>query len=228
MISQPYQAVVFDFDYTLADSSQGIIACVNYALETLGFPPVPPAAILPTVGLALPEMLCVLVGEQARDRASEFSRLFIARADQIMAGMTVIYAQTAPTVAALRAAGLRLGIVTTKFRYRVEAILPPELRMALGVIVGIEDVERPKPDPQGLLAALQRLGVAVEHALYVGDSPTDAATAQRAGVPFVAVLSGATLREAFASYAPLAILAHVGELPAWLARETPAAESLRE
>ena len=54
------------------------------------------------------------------------------------------------------------------------------------VIVGGEDVEREKPDPAGLSAAVERLDVAPAALLYVGDSPTDAETARRAGVRFAA------------------------------------------
>jgi len=49
------------------------------------------------------------------------------------------------------------------------------------VIVGGEDVEREKPDPAGLSAAVERLDVAPTALLYVGDSPTDAESARRAG-----------------------------------------------
>ncbi len=49
----PFRAVLFDFDYTLGDSSEGIVLCVNRALESLGRPPAPPEAIRPTIGLSL-------------------------------------------------------------------------------------------------------------------------------------------------------------------------------
>jgi len=68
------------------------------------------------------------------------------------------------------------------------------------VIVGGEDVSAHKPDPQGLLAAVDRLGSRHAATLYVGDSVTDAETAKRAAVPFVAVLSGATPIEHFNGY----------------------------
>jgi phosphoglycolate phosphatase len=32
------KAVLFDFDYTLGDSASGIVLCINYALEKLGYP----------------------------------------------------------------------------------------------------------------------------------------------------------------------------------------------
>lgn len=32
-----YKAVIFDFDYTLGDSTNGIVLSINHALEKLGF-----------------------------------------------------------------------------------------------------------------------------------------------------------------------------------------------
>ncbi|MFW6318428.1 MAG: HAD family hydrolase [Halorubrum sp.] len=51
-------------------------------------------------------------------------------------------------------------------------------------IVGRDTVETHKPEPESLLAAVERLGAEPERALFVGDSPRDEATAERAGVAF--------------------------------------------
>ncbi|WP_424013526.1 HAD family hydrolase [Halorubrum xinjiangense] len=51
-------------------------------------------------------------------------------------------------------------------------------------IVGRDTVETHKPDPASLLAAIDRLGAAPENALFVGDSQSDAVTAERGGVDF--------------------------------------------
>jgi phosphoglycolate phosphatase len=51
-------------------------------------------------------------------------------------------------------------------------------------IVGRDTVETYKPEPESLLAAVERLGAAPEDALFVGDSERDAAAAERAGVAF--------------------------------------------
>ena len=73
-----------------------------------------------------------------------------------------------------------------------------------------EDVDRDKkPAPDGLLRALDGLGVRPDDAVYVGDSVPDARAAEAASVPFVAVLSGAASREEFASYPRLATLPRV-------------------
>ena len=77
--------VVFDFDYTLADSSDGIIESINYALSGLGLPVVDGDAIRRTIGLSLGETLVALAGEDERARAQEFTRLVVEWADEVMA-----------------------------------------------------------------------------------------------------------------------------------------------
>ena len=52
--------------------------------------------------------------------------------------------------------------------------------------------------------------------VYVGDTVADAAAAREAGAPFVAVLSGMTLPEAFEPFPCMAVLPSVAELPALL------------
>ena len=144
-----------------------------------------------------------------------FARLFVARADQVMAGKTVLFSTVPGMVKRLREHGLMLGIVSTKYRRRIEGILERErLLDSFAVIVGGEDVSQHKPDPESLLLALERLGVLPGEALYVGDSVTDAQAARRAGVPFVAVLSGTTSKEAFRDCEVYKILADVRGLGA--------------
>lgn len=216
------KAVIFDFDYTLADSSSGIVACVHYALGAMGLPRAPEADICRTIGLSLHEAFPLYVDERHAARADEFMALFVRRADQIMVAHTALLPGAAQSVRALNARGLRLGIVTTKFRYRIEAVLARDgLTDGFDTVIGYEDVAAPKPDPQGLRRALARLDVAPDAALYVGDSLVDARTAQSAGVPFAAVLTGTTVRAEFAPFEPVLILDTVAALPPLLTGETP-------
>ena len=64
--------------------------------------------------------------------------------------------------------------------------------------------------------AVEALRVEPSRTPYVGDSIVDAEAAARAGLRFIAVLSGVTPREAFETYAPAAVLPSVRELPALL------------
>ena len=126
-----------------------------------------------------------------------------------------LFDSVAPVVEALLAGGVSLGIVSTKFRYRIEAVLEREgLGHAFAIIIGGEDVVAHKPDPMGLVAAVARLGRSLAETLFVGDSAVDAETTRRAGVPFVAVLTGVTSRAAFVPYRPVAVIDDLSSLPA--------------
>ena len=213
------RTILFDFDYTLADSSTGVIASTNFALEALGLPAAAPDVIRQTIGLTLADAFAHIVGtsvpaEQFAAASKAFDRLFIQQADAVMADHTVLLPRVAEAVHALQRRGLALGIVSSKFRYRVEHVLErEELRSEFDVIVGREDVIISKPDPEGLLTAMSTLGSVPADTCYVGDSVTDAKTAQRVKTPFIAVLSGVTAQTAFADYACRAVLASVAELP---------------
>ena len=161
-----YQTYIFDFDYTLADSSRAVVECANNGLRGLGLPEASPDAIRRTIGLSLPETLVRLAGEQQRPLADEFRRFWRQRSDQIMVDWTVLLPGAPEAVRELREKGFQTGIVSTKYRSRIEEVLRREkLSDAFEVIVGGEDVAAHKPDPEGLLRAIDELGAAPEETL---------------------------------------------------------------
>ena len=83
------RAVLFDFDFTLADSSEGVVVCMNHALDRLGLPPAPADAIRRTIGLDLHTALRILAGEEWRwSREEEFVEHFVRKADEVMIAST--------------------------------------------------------------------------------------------------------------------------------------------
>jgi phosphoglycolate phosphatase len=190
---------------------------VNEALAGLGLPPASAAHIHATIGLSLPHTLQALTGIADAALALEFTRRFVAHADQVMHGLTLLYPWVDETVQTLRAAGHRLGIVSSKYRYRIEHILAEGgLASQFEVIIGGEDVVRHKPHPDGLLLALQRLHLPATDVLYVGDHPVDAEAASRVGMPFMAVLTGTSDVPSFTPYPVHSFLADVSRLPSQL------------
>ena len=211
------ESVIFDFDYTLADSSHGAIECINFALREMGLDGVSDEAACRTIGLSLAETFLTLGEHHEPHRCDEFHWLFVQRAEQVMANLTVLYESVPAMVEALHARGLRLGIVSTKYRRRIHEVLKREAMLhGFHVIIGGEDVKQHKPHPQGLFEALARLESSPSSVVYVGDSEVDAELARRAGVPLVIVLSGVTPRERFENYEPLAVLDSIRELPGFL------------
>ena len=144
----PLKAVLFDFDYTLADSSVGVIDCVRHAQRRMGLDLSGEEEIRRTIGLSVPDIVAALNGEAERPRSEEFGRLFLERADRVMAAGTVVYDAVPGVLEDLHARGVVCGIASTKYRYRIEGILDREgLRHLVGAVVGAEDVTEHKPDP---------------------------------------------------------------------------------
>jgi phosphoglycolate phosphatase len=214
MTNPKITAAVFDFDYTLADSSKGCVECVNFALQEMGLATHPVENICRTIGLSLKETFVRLAGNEDAAQGDQFARLFVQRADQVMVDLTVVYQSVAATIHALQEGGLRLGIVSTKYRYRIEQVLEREnLRQFFEVVIGGEDVAEHKPHPAGLLEAIRRFESSPLSTVYVGDSLVDAEVAKRAGVPFVAVLSGVTPVDHFEGFERVGTLKDISELP---------------
>jgi phosphoglycolate phosphatase len=186
--------VVLDLDGTLVDSSRDIAASVNAALQRLR----PGTAALPL------ERVLAFVGEGARllvERSLEHASLALP-VDEVLAvyldcyreqllDTTRLYPGMADALAAFGPAGPTLGVLTNKPGDMSRTILE-----GLGVadrfarILGAGDVPARKPDPAGLLALLDELGIAAADAWLVGDSATDVHTGRAAGVRVAGVAWG--------------------------------------
>jgi pyrophosphatase PpaX len=122
------------------------------------------------------------------------------------------------TLTTLKEEGRKLGVVTAKRRETVRlafSYLP--LEHFFDVVVGSDDTERHKPDPQPLTHALHLLGAAADDAVYVGDSPFDVRAAKAAGVHAVAVTwGGIHPRERLEAEEPDAVVDSAEELLAAL------------
>src|ERR1035437_2664833 len=211
------EAIIFDFDFTLADSSRGIVDCVGGALQELGVPIPSDEVVMDTIGLSLAETFKCLTGQTGAEMTAHFIRCFHHRADQVMDRLTLVYECVPPVLRSLRSATIRTGVVSTKLNYRIRNILKRNNLVDLfDIVVGADNVSESKPDPEGLLLAMRSLSVNSSAVLYIGDHLVDAETAQRAGVGFVAVLSGRHSRNHFQKVPHLAILDTVQQLPALL------------
>ncbi len=94
-------------------------------------------------------------------------------------------------VRALRARKKTLGLVTSKMRSgALRGLRVAGLEDAFQVIVGADEVTHPKPHPEPVLMALERLRAPAAGAVFVGDSRHDLECGRAAGVKTAAVLWG--------------------------------------
>ena len=195
------KTVIFDFDYTLGDSTKGIVISINYALLKLGFVELETEQIKKTIGLSLKDTYYALTKDNNPENAALFSRFFKKKADDVMVDHTILYPDAKNVLSGLKEKGYKTAIVTTKYHYRIDQILN---RYAAGEfidsIIGAEDVTIEKPNPEGILRVMEGFGAAKADAIYIGDSLVDAMTAENAQVRFIAVLTGTTAKAEFQNH----------------------------
>lgn len=86
------------------------------------------------------------------------------------------------TLSNLKQAGYRMGIVSTKAKEVVELGLNQnDMSEYFEVIIGQKEVNKGKPDPMGILKAVEIMGASHDDLIYVGDTKTDVEAATRAG-----------------------------------------------
>ncbi len=180
-----YPIVLFDLDGTLIDSGPIIMASMRHASVTvLGREPDEERVRAAIGGPGL----IAQMRELDPDRVDELVESYRAHNEPLHATLEA-FDGVLELLPRLRERGHRLGIVTAKRVRTVELAFDrfPILREMTEVLVGAEDTERHKPDPDPLLEALARMGARPEDAAYVGDSPFDIRAGKAAGTLAVAV-----------------------------------------
>lgn len=212
-----YKAVLFDFDYTIGDSTKPIVESFNVGLTAMGWPEPDREAVRRTVGYTLQDGYTILTGDSNEKHREEFFRRFKAHAKDIMMTDTILCPGAEEVLNWLKESGIPVGIVSTKGGDVLDAIFRRlGLRDWLELIVGGQDVTKVKPDPEGLNFAMDRLGLCKDNVLFCGDTVIDAETARRAEVDFCAVLNGTTAAEAFEEYPHVHIAPDLRDLLDWL------------
>jgi phosphoglycolate phosphatase-like HAD superfamily hydrolase len=184
------EAVVFDFDDTLADT---LAARVHAWGQTFAWAGIDASSAADFVeqqrGVALQGSVANLQksrGVNTEGMLDIYRSAYWAKEP----GFLRLFDGVPELVSALREAGMPMGIVTSKGRDllidgRAAGTLVELDELGLGWLaphtVGFEDVSLPKPHPEGLLRVLEGLGIAPEATLMVGDSPADILTAHNAG-----------------------------------------------
>lgn len=196
------KAVLFDFDYTLADSSEGIVYCFEQVAEYKGLIRPDKNEIKRAIGMPLIDMFSSLYG-LSHDQVNELGLcdeyMFIA--DQVAAQMTEIYPDALDAVMRLKQSEYKLGIVSTKNKNRIiDTIKLSKVDLGMDVIIGGDDVKSHKPSPEGINKVTDQLAIEIEEVVFVGDSYYDYKAALNAGCAFLAVTSGTTTKDDFINY----------------------------
>lgn len=205
--------LIFDLDGTLIDSSRGVVESVNYALEKVSQPTQPAERIKKYIGCPLDQMFADFT-DQPYDNLLEHFRHKAATAVVETAESLLGVDKTLKT---LHEVGYVMGIATTKIRSLVDDIL-----IRLGwtdifvAVSGGDEVPQVKPAPDIFLLTLERMGVAADRTIVIGDTVNDVLGARAAGLPVIAVPSEFGNPDSLTDSKPDYIIKQFDQLPAIL------------
>lgn len=177
--------VLFDFDGTLLNTNELIIATFQHVLDRHFPGKYNEESILPFLGPPLIDTFTKVLPEKAEQLTAEYREWNVAHHDS--------YARPFPGVKemlyALKERGIHMALVSTKRRDVIEqGIRLLDLRDDLfEALVAIDDVKNAKPDPEPLQLAMERIGANPETTIMVGDNHHDIEGGHNAGVRTVAV-----------------------------------------
>ena len=183
------KAIIFDMDGTLVSSLPVIFHCENeisrkYLKTSLTLEDViskfgPPAhTIIKEMTRRLPDS----VQSRAVSDYYECYRTHVSSRGLVFPGITELLVK-------IKRSGRRLALFTGVEKNMMEYTLNPfKLVDFFQVRITADDIQRSKPDPEGINLALSRINASAKESMYVGDSPSDIIAGKRAGV-----LTGAAL-----------------------------------
>lgn len=208
------RGVIFDFDGTLIDSYEAIAESLNHVRSSFSLSPFPAEEIRPMVGHGLEQLIARAVGA---DHVDEGVRLFRESYAQICERKTTILPQVKETLDTLDRRGYQMAIASNKPSYFARDILKAlEFDHLFVEVLGPNDVQRPKPDPEMLEIIIMRIGLSPEEVVYVGDMPLDVEAGRRAGVAVYAVPTGSATRDDLLEARPDRLLHRFTDLTTFL------------
>ena len=211
---QLIRGVIFDFDGTLIDSYEAIGESLNHVRSSFSLPPYPAEEIRPMVGHGLEQLIVRAVGA---DRVEDGVRLFREFYATVCERKTTILPQVKETLDTLDRRGYLMAIASNKPSYFARDILKAlEFDHLFVEVLGPNDVQKPKPDPEMLEVIIMRIGLSPEEVVYVGDMPLDVEAGHRAGVAVYAVPTGSASRDDLLQARPDRLLHRFTDLATFL------------
>jgi HAD superfamily hydrolase (TIGR01509 family) len=196
-------ALLWDIDGTLIDTTHLVAGGLDHVYRVFVGRTLPMHEIRALIGIPLSEQVRIFgdpreFGTDSAEMEAEFIRYWEARKNE----ERVVPEAVAALIAGKRA-GRGTALVTSKNHAEIANTLPRiGIAEYVDAVITADDVNDPKPHPEGVLLALSRLGVDPDQALFIGDTVHDLRAGQAAGVRRCAVTWGAAPRALLVAEAP--------------------------
>ena len=218
--SSPYRLLVFDWDGTLADSEQRIVAAALATIDVLGLPGRSHEQIRGIIGLAMSEAFQTLFPEVPVGQEGRFIACYREYYLRNTANPIPLFPGAEGALRGFAEDRYQMAVATGKGRRGLDRDMANHRLGPLFSTTRCADDAPSKPHPKMLLDIMEELAVDRTETLMIGDTAYDMEMARNAGVAYVAVSSGVHDRQRLLEFDPLALLDSVADLPAWLSNFT--------
>jgi phosphoglycolate phosphatase len=187
--------LIFDLDGTLADTAPDLLGATNAVLTARGRPQLDLEHLRHMVGFGAVALIAQAMEASGAPVTQEemppLIEIFLDHYRHHIADGTRLFADVAETLAALKAAGARLGVLTNKPQELTDLLLPRlNLTDLFTAVYGAGRKPYTKPDPRIFQDVVADCGGG--SAVMIGDSITDLNTARAAGAPCILMSYGFT------------------------------------
>lgn len=180
-----FSTVLFDLDGTLVNTNELIIASYDHVFRSCLNRTVPRETIRAHIGETLLKTMTSYDAERAEELVDCYRTFNQEHHDRLIER----YEGVQEAIHALHAAGVKLAVVTSKNTEMARRGLKVAgLDPYFDLVIGVDQVERPKPDPQSIFVACEKLGAQPgSDVLMMGDTHFDIRTGRNAGVKTICV-----------------------------------------
>lgn len=183
--------LIFDLDGTLVDTKADLAAATNHVLASFGLPQLSIEQVADYVGNGARVLIERALGPANAGLVSRGFALFMAYYGAHLLEQTRTYAGIGRLLAAARAQGITLSVLTNKPEAPSRAIITGlGLAAYFTAIVGEDTLPTKKPNPQGVIYLQRLTGIDLHETLLIGDSRVDCETGRAAGVTTCGVTWG--------------------------------------
>ncbi|KQL21284.1 pyrophosphatase PpaX [Cytobacillus solani] len=208
-MSTQVNTVLFDLDGTLIDTNELIISSFLHTLGKYYPDRYKREDVIPFLGPTLTETFESIAPEKVEEMIKVYREFNLGNHDLLVKEFDGVF----ETIRSLKEAGFKIGIVTTKVLMVVEKGLKlTKLDQFFDVIVALDHVKMPKPDPEPILKALELLGSKPEEAIMVGDNSHDILGGKNAGTKTAGVAWSAKGKEFLLQFNPDYMLGNMADL----------------
>lgn len=183
--------IIFDFDGTLADTSNLIVATMQKSIKDCSLPFRDENQIKATIGIRLEEIPSIL-WPSLSGIGDTFASLYRKNFEELKTTIPVtLFPNVKETLLKLKDEGYQLAIATSRSKRSVE-----ELTEQLGIkdyfvtLIGGDDVTEGKPNPESIFKIMSERDWQPNETLMVGDMYVDILMGKNAGIKTCGVTYG--------------------------------------